>query len=956
MAYAVPALRQDRQDGLTGRPAGDLALRVCGSEYDGRIVRIRSAKCTIGSGRNCTLRLKARGIEPLHCLIVRGAQGMVVRRWARQTRLNGAAFFDSPLKVGDRLGIGALEFEVLPGGETSEESTLSAPDAARLAILNERVVALDTQLDAQTQALQAELQRREELQRQIEAQTRELDELRRQVDEHKSARDVAEHQLAAMISVDELHRREAEWSAERDALQRQLDEAQRAAANLITVEELDNQRRTWEQEKTQLEERLAHAQAAAAQAEGLASQWQREAESRVAAEEVQRSAESWRLRAEELERELQESRQASENKINELSEALQAAQRDRVAAEERAAQVAMQLATAPSADEVGTRETELQQRVAELQQELERCRSEADAERARRDEEVANLRNEWSRHEEQLRAELDAERSQFSEDVANLQNELRRKEEQLAAHDAALASQREGEAVWEQRARAGEEQIAELQRRLDEATANYAAERHSLEEQLRQLQNALQEAEQRAAQPQYQSAEPPVSEEAENRIKALELEAAQVRSELEHVRRDLEEARERHAAELAAWERTLQEKDAELTAQGEQVQQLRAELEKCEAELQRERERLAEREAELTRHPATLEAPPAEQNSYPDDISSTMVVPPPSATVPPVDGPPADDDYTATLVVSRRPDQGLFQDSSPSGGLTGAAAVLAKMGYKPFPDDEDETPPMGTSQAFGSTLGASPFGSPVTQSPPPASEESDDEDSIEDYMAKLLQRVRGADTVSSYRPAASAPTLSVTRTGPPPKPTLTTTSTSSAPSLVSILGGPTTDTSATQPKITPEEFQPRSQAPEVATRLAAMRDLANTSARSAIERYTQMQWFSMAVTKFLLALGATGAAIYLCVWGSARPWLAYAGAGLSAVSSTVWLVQSFKHMKCFLRARRDFLERASFRNTDLNPETPSAMNGSVSNNDDEAAATPPGEAERSEAPEDTPED
>lgn len=91
----------------------ELVLRIRGSTRDGQIVRLKSGKCTIGSGPRCTLRLHARGVRPLHCLVLRGPSATLIRRWAPDTRLNGGAFTDAELVPGDRLGIGSIEFEVL---------------------------------------------------------------------------------------------------------------------------------------------------------------------------------------------------------------------------------------------------------------------------------------------------------------------------------------------------------------------------------------------------------------------------------------------------------------------------------------------------------------------------------------------------------------------------------------------------------------------------------------------------------------------------------------------------------------------------------------------------------------------------------------------------------------------------------------------------------------------------
>jgi len=43
----------------------------------------------IGSSPRCNLRIEQPGVQPLHCLIVHGSEGLSVRRWAADTQLNG---------------------------------------------------------------------------------------------------------------------------------------------------------------------------------------------------------------------------------------------------------------------------------------------------------------------------------------------------------------------------------------------------------------------------------------------------------------------------------------------------------------------------------------------------------------------------------------------------------------------------------------------------------------------------------------------------------------------------------------------------------------------------------------------------------------------------------------------------------------------------------------------------
>ncbi len=104
-----------------------------------------------------------------------------------------------------------------------------------------------------------------------------------------------------------------------------------------------------------------------------------------------------------------------------------------------------------------------------------------------------------------------------------------------------------------------------------------------------------------------------------------------------------------------------------------------------------------------------------------------------------------------------------------------------------------------------------------------------DDDSIEAYMNRLLQRVQGDDSQCVETPMPE--TLSVS------------TSQSSLNSKPTTVAAEPEDTSvtATSPVDNDAPMVPRSQAPERAENLSAMRDLANSSAQSAISRSARVQ-------------------------------------------------------------------------------------------------------------------
>lgn len=132
---------------LLGDVSGELVMRMTNGPQAGRIVRLSAAKCSIGSSPDCTLRLRGAGIEPVHCMIVRGARQTVVRRWSHDTRVNDRHFDDVGLRDGDRLAVGPIEFQVVkvpgPAGEPARTArrveTELAAATARIERLTERL-------------------------------------------------------------------------------------------------------------------------------------------------------------------------------------------------------------------------------------------------------------------------------------------------------------------------------------------------------------------------------------------------------------------------------------------------------------------------------------------------------------------------------------------------------------------------------------------------------------------------------------------------------------------------------------------------------------------------------------------------------------------------------------------------------------------------------------------------
>lgn len=104
-----------------------MLLRIQAKDYPPQEVHIRSPRCSIGSGQNCTLRLVAKGVEPLHCVIVRSDRQARVERAAPGAWLNHREFHSAPFQPGDRLQVGPIEIQLVGLVPESKRSSSEAP-------------------------------------------------------------------------------------------------------------------------------------------------------------------------------------------------------------------------------------------------------------------------------------------------------------------------------------------------------------------------------------------------------------------------------------------------------------------------------------------------------------------------------------------------------------------------------------------------------------------------------------------------------------------------------------------------------------------------------------------------------------------------------------------------------------------------------------------------------------
>ncbi len=253
--------------GVLHSSLSDLVLRIHGTSHNGQVLRLRSSKCTIGSGPNCTLRLHGHGISHLHCLILRGPNGTVIRRWSPDTRLNGRSFSEAPLSPGDRLSIGSLEFEIVETGEFAaqspdadapypyqyEQCPSSPQPGSDLQLESQRLNALRRQIRQDEESLHKRAKQIEDAAAELAAEQNKFHNERRQDEEslHKRTKQIEDAAAELAAEQNKFHNERRQWEESHNALfseeslRRAAAEEEQLARLKTQSDELDSQRQSF---------------------------------------------------------------------------------------------------------------------------------------------------------------------------------------------------------------------------------------------------------------------------------------------------------------------------------------------------------------------------------------------------------------------------------------------------------------------------------------------------------------------------------------------------------------------------------------------------------------------------------------------------------------------------------------------------------------------------------------
>jgi len=730
----------------TAAALGLLVFRIRGTSRDGQLVSIRARKCTIGSGPDCTLRLLAFGVRPLHCLIVRGSRASVVRRWSPDTLLNGRSFSDAELRAGDRLQIGPIELEVVqttgamplaqaPRLQKSQENPDFSQLASRLELANRQGRRRVRRAVAALREARKEIARLEGTRSSAVAAAAGLDTARKAIE-------ADQQRLASQQKALEAER--AGWLAEKQAALAKVAEAT-AQANLERTE-LDTQKAAFQAERRRWADQR--------QAEETALRQERRA---LEDREARIAKESQRLSQQVLDHDRQARALAAERAGFAQERTEWESQKDSQTADSTASAAAI---------EVAAKQIEAQRR------ELEAAARQIEAQRR----ELEESRSRWTRQREE-------EDRQHAQRLADLD-----------AREARLEAERQQQSGRARDGAAEARRLETQQKSLQTARDAIQVERESLRAEQRTLQTQRQ---------------------------ALETEQKSLEAERESLRTQQES--------LETERRQLQAEQENLESQKEA---LRSEREAWQAERQAEEERLRRLEAELD------EARQMQGESGP-------------------------------------PEEAQVAEPAHRGSGSGAACpvdvneVLGRLGVALLPEEEeyDAMPP---SDGAEKTARRSSRPLEVRR---PASEEDEGDESIDAYMAQLMQRVRATSIDTAARPSAAEEARK------PAKPAQETPAEAPAASPA--------------PTEAPVEAARRRPVPEDPHRLIAMRELATGAAHTAIDEHSQKMLRYAAYNKLMIMVSAG-----LCGIGLIAGWALW---GLSTTSyysglvcillSLVWGVQ-----------------------------------------------------------------
>jgi hypothetical protein len=118
---------QTRQSTVLPSPTCRLRLRIRLPSGKKRTLSFKSPKGSIGGHPSCSIRIPTKGDTSVYCMLLRSHGTVVVRSWDNESTLNGRKFDIAKLKPGDKLRIAGCTISLLGGGRKKVRARRSEP-------------------------------------------------------------------------------------------------------------------------------------------------------------------------------------------------------------------------------------------------------------------------------------------------------------------------------------------------------------------------------------------------------------------------------------------------------------------------------------------------------------------------------------------------------------------------------------------------------------------------------------------------------------------------------------------------------------------------------------------------------------------------------------------------------------------------------------------------------------
>lgn len=254
----------------------------------------------------------------------------------------------------------------------------------------------------------------------------------------------------------------------------------------------------------------------------------------------------------------------------------------------------------------------------------------------------------------------------------------------------------------------------------------------------------------------------------------------------------------------------------------------------------------------------------------------------------------------------------LKAESQPTADEVAPAAKSAPSAF--VADEESEAVMIDRTEVVRGDRDPIDLPEPVSAIPastPPA--ESTEEESIEDYMKRLMARMRGGSVEEEAKPSAPAPVIA-------PAPSVSADSMSASKlALPSSAATERAPISTTGP-FDPEEYVPKALAPEKTRNMAAMRELANTSARSAIQVSARRRYGTAIALKLAIALIGVGVGVTLVMINGLNVNIGLIATIASFLVALIWGFDAFSTLKPLLYAGAEAGESVAVDETQESPQ------------------------------------